>query len=53
MAALRAPPAARTGTLVAGAAPSDFFVLELATVVDVCFAVPECPLLEDTEVEAE
>jgi len=28
-------------------------VLELATVVDVCFALPECPLLEDTEVEAE
>jgi len=37
--------------LVAGAAPLDFFVLELALVVDVCFAVSECPLLVDNEAD--
>jgi hypothetical protein len=50
-AAPSAPPAARTGTLVAGAAPFDFFVLELAAVVDECFALSEWLLL--TVVEAE
>lgn len=51
MAAPRAPPAARTGMLVAGAAPFDFFVLELAAVVDECFALSACPLLMDIEAE--
>jgi hypothetical protein len=36
---------------VAGAAPFDFFVLELAAVVDECFALSEWLLL--TVVEAE
>ena len=50
-AAPSAPPAARTGTLVAGAAPLDFLVLVLAAVVDECFAVSVWPLLMDVEVE--